>query len=269
ARRCSPSAGWAGSRPGRPPRSPGRGRRTWPGSRPTTPRSRSARSRWGSYWGGGSPAPARASRRGPRPPRGARAPRGPPPPPLPRALRARRPARARLDVPLGLPNATALVAAMAVLGALVLAAGRRRVADAAVALIAAALLTLALTGSRSGSIALAAGLVPAVWGMRSRPRAVGAPVAGVLGAVPAGVYGLTAGAITGSPLPDVAGRRAAGLALGALLLAGIVAGVLARPALVRWCERTGGRLQGRRRAGLVLAVAGAVLIVAGAAVVVT
>jgi hypothetical protein len=184
-------------------------------------------------------------------------------------LLARPTDRARLDVPLGLPNATALVAAMAVPGALVLATGRRRVADAAVALIAAALLTAALTGSRSGAIALAAALVPTIWGVRSRQRAVGALLAGILAAAPGIAYGLTAGPLTGSPLPDVAGRRGAGLALGALLVAGIVAGILARPALVRWSVRVGRRTSGQVHIGLVVAIVGALVIVAGAAVVVT
>ena len=117
----------------------------------------------------------------------------------------------RLAAPIGHANTLALVAVFAVPGALCLTATRRwRPAGAAVAMIP--LLVVAMSGSRSGILALAAAVALALWLQDDRPSMLAALGAAIVGALPAAVYALGAGAFTAEPvLEDPASRRGAGL----------------------------------------------------------
>lgn len=127
----------------------------------------------------------------------------------------------RLAAPIGHANTLALVAVFAVPGALCLAAARRwRPAGATIAMVA--LLVVAMSGSRSGILALAATVTLALWLQDDRPSMLASLGAAVAGAVPAAVYALGAEAFTTEPiLDDPATRRGAGLVLGALIIIGI------------------------------------------------
>jgi hypothetical protein len=134
---------------------------------------------------------------------------------------------ARLSAPLEYPNALAIVAVLAVPGALWVAAApvgearwRLALRPLAAAWVSVLLVTLLLTYSRGGLIALAFAAVLAIWWMRHAFAAVTALAAGVAGAVLPAWYGLSAHGLTTDGLP-VADREGAGLGLGWRLLAGI------------------------------------------------
>lgn len=156
----------------------------------------------------------------------------------------------RLAAPIGHANTLALVAVFAVPGALCLAADRRW-RPAGTIVLMGALLVVAMTGSRSGILALAACVALALWLQTDRPAMLGALGAAVVGAAPAAVYALTAGPFTSEPvLDDPSARRGAGLVLGALVIVGaVIAGSIgdvldpAARRVARWIERpTAGRL---------------------------
>ena len=140
---------------------------------------------------------------------------------------------ARLSAPLDYPNALALVAVLAVPGALWVAASpggeaawRRALRPLAAAWMSLLLVTLLLTYSRGGLIALALAVGIAVWWMRRPFAALTALLAGAVGAALPAAYGLTADGLTTDGLA-VAEREGAGLGLGWRLVLGmaIAAGV--------------------------------------------
>src|SRR5581483_5561855 len=130
---------------------------------------------------------------------------------------------ARLQTPLGYSNALALVVVMALPGVLWAGArprARRYLPPLAAAWGAAMLVTLLLTYSRGGLLALLVALV-AVLGLA--PWRLGAAVTALAAAIGAAIpaaYGLTAGGLTADGLL-ASQRRDAGLALGGLLLLGM------------------------------------------------
>jgi hypothetical protein len=172
---------------------------------------------------------------------------------------------ARLSAPLAYPNALALVAVIAVPGALWVAARpegegwSRARRPLAAAWLTAILVTLLLTYSRGGLIALAvAGALAVVW-LRRPFAAVTALGAAALGAVWPGLYGLTADALTTDALP-VAEREGAGLGLGWRLLLG-----MALAAGLAWAtrERTLPVTIRPRRVAAALAASLALVVAAG------
>lgn len=171
----------------------------------------------------------------------------------------------RLAAPVGHANGLALIAVFAVPGAVLLAATRRwRGAGTVVAM--GALLVLALTGSRSGILALVGAAAVAVWMFPARDRVLAALGAAVLGGLPAAVYGLTAGPFTTEPtLAEPAERRGAGIILGVLVVLGAVIAVVARDLLVP-AARRGAASLAHRLAGRLLLI-GAAVIVAGGGVI--
>ena len=150
----------------------------------------------------------------------------------------------RLTAPIGHANTLALIAVFVVPGALCLAAQRRWRAAGAIILMSG-LLVVAISGSRSGILALATSVALALWLQADRPAMLGALGAAVCGAVPAALYALTAGPLTTEPLlGDPAGRRGPGLVLGALIILGAaIAGTMIDPLapaarrVARWLER--------------------------------
>ena len=168
----------------------------------------------------------------------------------------------RLVAPIGHANTLALIAVFAVPGALCLAADRRWRRHAAVILMVA-LLVVAMTGSRSGLIALVAGIGVAVWLQPNRPAMLAALWAGLVGAIPAVVFALGTAEFTTEPfLSDPADRRGAGLLLGALIVAGAAVSWalvdVARPGACRLA-----RVLDRPKAGRIVAAAAAALVAAG------
>jgi O-Antigen ligase len=130
--------------------------------------------------------------------------------------------KARLAAPIGLPNPLALLAVFVVPGALCLAADRRWRRQGAVILMAG-LLVVAMTGSRSGILALLACLGLALWLQEDRAAMLTVLGAAVVGMIPATVYALGAAPLTqASFLPPPAERRGAGLLLGGLIAMGAV-----------------------------------------------
>lgn len=171
---------------------------------------------------------------------------------------------ARLSAPIGHANGLALVAVFAVPGALLLASTRRW-RDAGVVIAMGALVVVALTGSRSGVLALLATVALACWLFPARERVLGALGAAILGAVPATIYGLAAGPLTAEPaLPDPAERRGAGIILGVLILLGAVIAVVSRDLLAPTARRLARRLEHRLAGRLLLLGAGIVVIAGGA-----
>ena len=175
---------------------------------------------------------------------------------------------ARLSGTLGLPNVFALLVVVAIPGAVWLGshAGTGNVprwADgAAAAGTSLSLCALALSYSRSGMVALAVALsVTLAWGA-CRARMGSILVAAVAGAVPATAYALRAGSLTTDGLP-VADRRAAGIILGLLLLAGAVGAGL----LPRWLVGRSARWSPTRVRDVSRAVAGILAAGVGVAVV--
>ena len=150
----------------------------------------------------------------------------------------------RLTAPIGHANTLALVAVFVVPGALCLAAQQRWRRTGAIILMLG-LLVVAMSGSRSGILALATSIALALWLQADRPAMLGALGAAVFGAVPAALYALTAGPLTTEPiLDDPAGRRGAGLILGALIVGGAaIAGTMLDPLapaarrVARWLDR--------------------------------
>ncbi len=150
----------------------------------------------------------------------------------------------RLTAPIGHANTLALVAVFVVPGALCLAAQQRWRPTGAIILMLG-LLVVAMSGSRSGILALATSVALALWLQADRPAMLGALGAAAFGAMPAALYALTAGPLTTEPvLDDPAGRRGAGLMLGALIVVGAaIAGTMHDPLapaarrVARWFER--------------------------------
>jgi hypothetical protein len=171
----------------------------------------------------------------------------------------------RLTAPIGHANGLALVAVMAVPGALLLAApGRFR--PVAVAMLTVALVVLPLTGSRSGMLALVVAVALGLWLLPHRAQSVSALVAAIAGAVPAVWFGLTAGPLTDGPLlPAPSERRGAGLILGLLVVLGVAGAVVVADLAPGRADRAA-RLLGRRRIAITLLVAVAALVVAGGVV---
>ncbi len=150
----------------------------------------------------------------------------------------------RLAAPIGHANTLALVAVFVVPGTLCLASQRRwRQAGAIILMLG--LLVVAMSGSRSGILALGAAIAVGLWLQADRPAMLGALGAAVFGAVPAAVYALAAGPLTTEPvLGDPAGRRGAGLVLGGLIIVGAaIAATMGDPLapaarrVARWLDR--------------------------------
>ena len=167
----------------------------------------------------------------------------------------------RLSAPIGHANGLALIAVFAVPGALLLASGRRW-RDPGTIIAMGALLVVALTQSRSGLLALVAVIALALWLFPGRAKVVATLAAAILGMLPALVYGLTAGPLTADPLPGPAGRRGAGLILGALIVLGAVLAVVLRDVLSPTAVRVARALE-HRLAGRLLLIAAGVVVVAG------
>ena len=168
----------------------------------------------------------------------------------------------RLAAPIGHANGLALIAVFAVPGA-VLLASTRRWRDAGTVIAMGALIVVGLTGSRSGLLALVGAATVAVWMFPSRERVLATLGAALIGALPAIVYGLTAGPLTTEPtLPDPAERRGAGIIFGVLVLVGAAICVVARD-LLRPAARRAARALEHRRAGRLLLIGVGVLVVAG------
>jgi hypothetical protein len=162
---------------------------------------------------------------------------------------------ARLSEPLDYWNALALLVAMALPGALWVAArpGARPIERAASSAAAAAfVVTLVLTYSRGGLLAALVIVGLAVWLMPRRLAMLGVLAAAVAGAVLPLAYGLTAGTLTADRIP-AAERRDAGIGLGWRLAVGLAV----TAALVLVALRLAPRLRPhgrvlRRVAGVVL-----------------
>lgn len=159
-------------------------------------------------------------------------------------------AAARLQGPLPSFNAMALLAAMAVPGALFVAARAGRhglptwAAPLAAAWTAVLLVTVVLTYSRSGLLAVVAAIAVTVAIGPGRDRMLAAVGAALLGAIPAAAYGLRADALATDGL-SASQRMPEGPILGAALLVGglIAAGLCV--GVERLLRRTD--LAGRRR----------------------
>jgi O-antigen ligase len=175
---------------------------------------------------------------------------------------------ARLSAPLEYPNALALVAVIAVPGALWIAATqdgeawwRRAARPLAAAWISLLLVTLLLTYSRGGLIALALAAAIAIAWMRRPFAAVTALAAGAAGAILPAVQGLTAHGLTTDALP-VADREGAGIGLGWRLVVGML--IAAGIAWVTRDRRFPFAVDGRR--ALAVAAASLALLVAAVGV---
>ncbi len=169
-------------------------------------------------------------------------------------------ATGRLQEPVGYWNALALICALAVPGALVLAArrpddarGRWRVPVAA-AWMVLLVVTCLLTLSRSGLLTLVVAGGIALWAVRPRRPAVASALAGLVGAALPAAYALTADALTADEIAAAA-RTDAGRELAWRLAAGMVlAAVVAVLADRRRGTRTAAGVTG---VVLVVAVLGA------------
>jgi len=178
---------------------------------------------------------------------------------------------ARLQDPLGAWNGLALLAVIAVPGAMWVASRPAPPAWArplAAAWLCALGVTILLTYSRSGLVALAIAVLVVLWLADGRGRAVLTLAAAAVGAILPALYGLTESALTTDELAASA-RRSAGLGLGWRLVLGMAiaaALALAVPALARRLPAPRPR---RRRAWagaaivLVVAAAGVAAIAAG------
>ena len=150
----------------------------------------------------------------------------------------------RLAAPIGHANTLALIAVFVVPGALCLAAQRRRQPIGAIILMLG-LLVVAMSGSRSGILALGATIAVALWLQADRPAMLATLGAAALGAAPGALYALWADPLTTAyALGDPADRQSAGLVLGALVVLGAAlawsAGEVLGPAarrLGRWLDR--------------------------------
>lgn len=170
--------------------------------------------------------------------------------------------RPRLAAPIGHANTLALVAVFVVPGAFALAATRRW-RPAAGAIMAVGLLVVVLTGSRSGLLALMAALAIGVWLQPNRPALLTVLGAGIVGAVPAAIYGLTADPLTTGPFPntlvDPSDRRGAGLVLGVLVVLGLAIAAGMDRTLAPAARRVAGWLDRPRVGRTVLAATGAAI----------
>lgn len=163
----------------------------------------------------------------------------------------------RLQQPIGYPNALALVAAMAMPGALTWPAGGRpgRLPGAGAPLATAAAVCGVLTLSRGGVAALAFATALTLAFTPALRRAIATLLAGIAGAAPALAVGLGSSPLTTDGL--AAGERArSGAVFGVVLIGGLVVAALLRPAIEARMPR-GGAVRRRAR---VAAVAAAVVI---------
>jgi O-Antigen ligase len=168
----------------------------------------------------------------------------------------------RLAAPIGHANTLALVATVAVPGALLLAGTRRWRRHGALILMGA-VLVVAMTGSRSGLIALVVCIGLAVWLQPKRAEMLAALGAGLAGAIPASVYALGAPALTAEPfLGDPATRRGTGLLLGALIVTGGAIGWVLFDVLLPPARRVERMLARPRAARVVVGVAAGVVALA-------
>ena len=175
---------------------------------------------------------------------------------------------ARLSGGVGLPNVFALIAVIAIPGAIWLgtSAGSGQIpawgGRAAAVGIALSLCALVLSYSRSGFVSLAVALVVVLAFGTETERALGILGAGVIGALPAATYGLGAHALSNDNIA-LGERRGAGLVLGLLLLTGVgLTWFLCRP-LVAWLARCSSRwIRAARRGVAGVLAAGVVVSVA-------
>src|SRR5262249_29063224 len=111
--------------------------------------------------------------------------------------------------------------------------------------LVALLVTLALTQSRSGVLALVAALAIVFWMAPGRARVLGGILAAVAGALAPAIFGLSASGF--DPGAGAAARRSAGIGLGLLIVAGMIVAaslVLAAPFVrARWPGRPSRRLR--------------------------
>jgi O-antigen ligase len=175
---------------------------------------------------------------------------------------------ARLETPLGYSNALALVVVLAVPGVLWAAArpgAPRWAPPVAGAWTCAMFVTLLLTYSRGGllalAVALAAVLVLAPWRLSAAVTALAAAIGAVLPAA----YGLAAGRLTADGLL-ASQRRDAGLVLGLLLLVGMAAAAALAIAGYRLAPRLAARVRLPRpgRRGVIVTVVACVVVALGA-----
>lgn len=162
----------------------------------------------------------------------------------------------RLTDPIGHPNVLALVAALALPGALVGPRTARGLPTGPwlTAWASACIATVALTLSRGG-YAAAATAVLLTLATADRPRAaVGRAITAALGAVPAVVVALSADAFTADGL-DASARAGAGARFGLALVAGAAAAAWLVPRAMRAIPRGTGRAGAARRVAVVLGVA--------------
>lgn len=167
---------------------------------------------------------------------------------------------ARLSAPVGYWNALALIAVVAAPGALWPAGARpawRGGLSLGAAGTALVVVTVLLTYSRGGVLALVMALAVTVAFVPATGRALAALAAGVAGALLPAAHGLTDPALTTDGLP-VGQRADAGLGLGWRLAVGLALAAVLAPLVVRAAERTGLDAARARRIGLA-AVAGVVL----------
>ena len=178
---------------------------------------------------------------------------------------------ARLQEPLGAWNGLALLAVIAVPGAMWAAARPappRWARPLAAAWLAALLVTVLLTYSRSGLLALGVAVLTVLWLGDGRGRALLTLVAAAIGAALPAAYGLTNGPLTTDELAASA-RRSAGLGLGWRLVLGMAVAAalaLAVPALARRLPAAPRVGRGARLAALavvLVAVVGVVALAAG------
>jgi hypothetical protein len=164
----------------------------------------------------------------------------------------------RLQTPLGYANALALVVVIAVPGALLAAArtGAPRYAEPlAAACVCALFVTLLLTYSRGGLVALAAALAAILALAPWRLSAALMVIAAAIGAALPAAYGLTAGALTADGLLATE-RQGAGAGLGWRLALGMALAAALALAGRRLAARIGpGRLPRPGRRGVIAAAA--------------
>jgi len=165
-------------------------------------------------------------------------------------------ARARLEAPVGYPNALALLAAVALPGALL--AGARPGAGPALLRVAAAgttalVATVVLTLSRGGVAAAAVAALLTLALIPGGRRGLATLLAGLAGAVPGLMWALTAPGLSEDGL-DASARTGDGAVFGLLLVGGMAgAALLAGPAAARLTAGPGRALRRAALAGALLA----------------
>ncbi len=176
---------------------------------------------------------------------------------------------ARLSAPLGYWNALAMVAVVAAPGVVWLAGGRlagRAGLPLAGAGLTLVVVTVLLTYSRGGVLALAMALAVTIAFAPATGAALAALAAGIAGAALPVAHALTDPVLTADGIP-VAQRADPGLGLGWRLLAGLALAALLAPLLHRAGARTGLDARGARRLALA-GLAGALVLAAVAVAVV-